>query len=98
MTSDGSARLAGKVALITGGSRGIGKAIAHAYAQEDAQVFICARTRAEVDRTVSELRADGKIAGTAGDVGKLEDAGRIVRAAVAEFGAIDILVNNASLL
>ena len=84
--------------MITGGSKGIGEAIARAYVREGAQVFICGRTRAEIDRTVSEIRADGKIAGTVGDVGKLEDAGRIVREAVDEFGGIDVLVNNASLL
>jgi NAD(P)-dependent dehydrogenase (short-subunit alcohol dehydrogenase family) len=98
MTSEASERLWGKVALITGGSKGIGKAIAHAYAREGAQVFICGRNRAEIDRTVSEIGADGQIAGSAGDVGKLEDARRIVRAAADEFGGIDILVNNASLL
>ena len=98
MTNEALARLRGKVALITGGSKGIGEAIARAYVREGAQVFICGRTRAEIDRTVSEIRADGKIAGTVGDVGKLEDAGRIVREAVDEFGGIDVLVNNASLL
>src|SRR5215467_905379 len=99
MTSEGSTRLSGKVALITGGSRGIGRAIARAYAWEGAMVFICARNQSEVDAVVSKIRGAGKqIAGRAGDIGKLEDTRDIVQAAVKHFGAIDVLVNNASLL
>jgi len=98
MTSEAFARLGGRVALITGGSKGIGKAIACAYAREGARVFICGRNWSEVNRTVSAIEADGQIAGTAGDVGKLADARRIVRGVVEEFGGIDIVVNNASIL
>ena len=99
MASEASKRLDGKVALITGGSRGVGRAIAEAYAREDAKVFICARNQKEVDRVVSEIRrAGGQIDGSAGDIGKLEDVRRIVQTAAGEFGGIDVLVNNASLL
>jgi len=99
MPSEASKRLEGKVALITGGSRGLGRAIAEAYAREDAKVFICARNQKEVDRVVSEIRrAGGQIDGSAGDIGKLEDVRRIVQTAAGEFGGIDVLVNNASLL
>jgi NAD(P)-dependent dehydrogenase (short-subunit alcohol dehydrogenase family) len=99
MTSEASTRLSGKVALITGGSRGIGRAIARAYAREGAKVFICARNQTEVDRVVSEIcGAGGQSDGSAGDIGKLEDARRIVQAAAQHFGGIDVLVNNASLL
>jgi NAD(P)-dependent dehydrogenase (short-subunit alcohol dehydrogenase family) len=99
MASEASKRLDGKVALITGGSRGLGRAIAEAYAREDAKVFICARNQKEVDRVVSEIRrAGGQIDGSAGDIGKLEDVRRIVQTAAGEFGGIDVLVNNASLL
>lgn len=99
MTSEASTRLSGKVALITGGSRGIGRAIARAYAREGAKVFICARNQTEVDRVVSEIcAAGGQSDGSAGDIGKLEDARRIVQAAAQHFGGIDVLVNNASLL
>ncbi len=99
MTSEASTRLSGKVALITGGSRGIGRAIARAYAREGARVFICARNHTEVDRVVSEIcGAGGQSDGSAGDIGKLEDARRIVQAAAQHFGGIDVLVNNASLL
>lgn len=99
MTSEDGKRLSGKVALITGGSRGIGKAIASAYAGQSAQVFICARGEDELARTVNEIRdAGGEIAGLAGDIGKPEDARRILGAAVERYGRIDVLANNASLL
>lgn len=99
MTSETSTRLRGKVALITGGTRGIGRAIARAYAREGAKVFICARNQTEVNRVVSEIcAARGQSDGSAGDIGKLEDARRIVQAAAKHFGGIDVLVNNASLL
>ncbi len=99
MANEGGKRLSGKVALITGGSRGIGRAMAEAYAREGAHVFICGRNAADVDNAVREIRANrGVIHGAAGDVGNLEDARRIVRAAVEQYGRIDVLVNNASLL
>jgi len=99
MKSDGGQKLSGKVALITGGSRGIGKAIAAAYARQGARVFICARGEGDLARTVNDIRdAGGEIAGLAGDIGKAEDAQRIVGAAVERYGRIDVLVNNASLL
>ena len=50
-------RLTGKVALVTGGSRGIGKAIAMAYAREGATLFICARGRESLEATVEEIRS-----------------------------------------
>lgn len=99
MTSEDGNKLAGKVALVTGGSRGIGKAIASAYASQGARVFICARGEGDLARTVNDIRdAGGEIAGLAGDIGKPEDAQRIVGAAVERYGRIDVLVNNASLL
>ncbi|MBI2363821.1 MAG: SDR family NAD(P)-dependent oxidoreductase [Deltaproteobacteria bacterium] len=99
MTSEDGKKLTGKVALITGGSRGIGKAIASAYARHGARVFICARGENDLARTVNEIRgAGGQIAGLEGDVGKAEDAQRIVGAAVERYGTVHVLVNNASLL
>jgi NAD(P)-dependent dehydrogenase (short-subunit alcohol dehydrogenase family) len=99
MTSEDGQKLAAKVALITGGSRGIGKAIAAAYARQDARVFICARGEGDLARTVNDIRdAGGEISGLAGDIGKPEDARRIVEAAVERYGRTDVLVNNASLL
>jgi len=99
MASKEEHKLRGKVALITGGSRGIGKAIATAYAREGARVFICARKEIDVQKAVTEIESFGARAqGGAGDVGKIEDAQRMVQSAAAQFGRIDIIVNNASLL
>ena len=85
--------------MITGASRGIGRAVARAYTREGAKVFICARNKAAVNRVVSEIRADGgQIGGESGDIGTEEDVKRIVQAAVDQFAGIDVIVNNASIL
>lgn len=92
-------KLAGKVALVTGASQGIGKAVALAYAKEGASVFVCARNEPGLNLAVQEIgNAGGRVSGAAGDVGAAGDAKRIVRQAHQEFGAIHVLVNNASLL
>ena len=99
MASSADKILLGKVALITGGSRGIGRAIAAAYAMAGARVFICGRNSADVDDALGEIRAQGgSIDGVAGDISRARDAQRIVRAALERFGVIDVLVNNASIL
>jgi NAD(P)-dependent dehydrogenase (short-subunit alcohol dehydrogenase family) len=99
MALQAGSRLKEKVALVTGASRGIGKAVAAAYLRERAKVFICARDEARLAEAVKELSAGGaEVAGVAGDVAKPDDARRIVNGALERFGAIDILVNNASLL
>jgi NAD(P)-dependent dehydrogenase (short-subunit alcohol dehydrogenase family) len=101
MTNLPGKKLAGNVALVTGATRGIGKAVAAAYLREGARVFICARNEREVAETVRELRADitdAQVDGRAGDVGRETDVCRIVEAAVQKFGTIHILLNNASLL
>jgi NAD(P)-dependent dehydrogenase (short-subunit alcohol dehydrogenase family) len=99
MASTVDKKLSGRTALVTGGSRGIGKAVAAAYAREGARVFICARNAADVELSVLEICRDGgEAAGAAGDLGDLADAQRIVRAAVERYGGLDILVNNAGLV
>jgi NAD(P)-dependent dehydrogenase (short-subunit alcohol dehydrogenase family) len=101
MTSAQRKKLINNVALITGATRGIGKAVAAAYLREGARVFICARNQQEVAATVRELRydsTDGQIDGCAGDVGKETDVCRIVDAVIERFQTIDTLINNASLL
>ncbi len=99
MASNDAKILSGKTALITGGSRGIGRAIAEAYARQGAQVFICARDEKNLRAAIDEMqKSGGEIAGLAGDVGNQEDVQRIVSAAVERYGAIHILVNNASIL
>lgn len=91
--------LEGKVALITGGSRGIGKAIARAYAREGASVFICARGAADLERAASEIRSPGgEVSWRAADLVKLSEVRRLVKEVRDRYGAIHILVNNASIL
>jgi NAD(P)-dependent dehydrogenase (short-subunit alcohol dehydrogenase family) len=99
MASKGEQKLSGKVALVTGGSRGIGKAVATAYAREGAAVFICARSDADLNLTVADIRSnDGLAHGCIGDVGDVAQAKAIVQAALKQFGKLDVLVNNASFL
>jgi len=99
MASSDIKRLSGKVALITGGSRGIGRAIAAAYADQGAQVFICARNERDVGRAIEDIRrAGGAIDGASGDISLPADVRRIVRQVVDRFDTVDVLVNNASLL
>ena len=89
--------LKGKNAIITGASKGIGKAIAKRLAQNGVNVVLAARTQETLDKTVSEIfDATGvKAIGVATDVGKLEDLQRLVDTAMKELGGVDILVNNA---
>jgi NAD(P)-dependent dehydrogenase (short-subunit alcohol dehydrogenase family) len=101
MTSVRDKKLSDNIALITGATRGIGKAVAAAYAREGARVFICARNQQDVAATVRELCddiTDAQVDGCAGDVGKEKDVWRIVDAVVEKFGTVHTLVNNASLL
>jgi NAD(P)-dependent dehydrogenase (short-subunit alcohol dehydrogenase family) len=99
MASSDEKILRGRVALVTGGSRGIGRAIAAAYVQNGASVFICGRNAAGIEAALREIRqTDGIIDGIAGDVGRAQDVEKIVGETVRRFGAIDVLVNNASIL
>ena len=84
---------------ITGGSRGIGRAIAVAYAREGAGVFICARGPADLHQAIADIRSTGGEAhGRVGDKGDATHAKAIVQGALEQFGKLDVLVNNASLL
>src|SRR5215831_7896386 len=86
-----------KVAIVTGGTKGIGRAIAKASLTEGAKVVVCSRSADEVKRCVSELgeKASGRISGTACDVGRYEDVEKLTQLAVERFDGIDILINNA---
>jgi 3-oxoacyl-[acyl-carrier protein] reductase len=91
--------LKNKVAIVTGGARGIGKAIAILFAKEGAKVVIIARTATEINNTVSEIRQNGgEVIGIVGDVSKWEDIENLVSNTISNFGTIDILVNNAGVL
>lgn len=88
--------LEGKVAVVTGGSEGIGKASALALAQRGASVVIAARRPDVLEQTARELRAvHDKVLSVTADVTNAVDVERLVTAAVARFGRLDILVNNA---
>lgn len=88
--------LKNKCALITGASKGIGKAIAEELAKEGANVAICARGKEGLETVAQELRAHGvMVAAIAADVAKAEEVQRVLDGAIAALGRIDILINNA---
>ena len=88
-----------KVALITGAGRGIGKAVAAAYARAGANLALCARTASELDQTVSKLRSlKVQVEGWVCDVSLEEPVKEFVGAAQKKFGHIDVLVNNAGVM
>jgi 3-oxoacyl-[acyl-carrier protein] reductase len=87
--------LTGKVAMVTGASRGLGLAMAHALADEGVQVSVCARTKDALNEAVAALAKTGSAMGFVGDVTKPDDAQRWVDDTLKKFGGIDVLVNNA---
>ena len=92
-------KLEGKNAIVTGGGRGVGRAISLAFAQEGANVVVnYAGNQKAADEVVGMIQAMGrKAVAVKGDVGQEEDAKRIVDACVENFGSIHILVNNAGI-
>ena len=90
--------LQSQVALVTGGARGFGKAIAVRFAAEGAAVAITSRTRVELEQTAAEIAAaGGRALAIAADVTRPEDVSRVVRATWERFGAVTLLVNNAGI-
>ena len=89
--------LTGKVALVTGASKGIGKAVAMGLAREGCGVAICARGEALLQQTSGEIQhlTGSKVVPIVADLTRMEDVTRMVEGAVRHFGRIDILVNNA---
>jgi len=88
-----------KVAVVTGGSRGIGYYIAERLLKEGAKVYICGRDGQILKQSLETLRAHGdtRIEGMVADVGRYEDCRRLIQTAAKHFGGIDILVNNAGI-
>ena len=94
MSSGG--KLDGKVAIVTGASRGIGRAIAQSYAAEGARLVLASRSPDSVGSAVAEIESTGAEAiGVAVDVGERADVNRMVAMAVERFGRVDVIVNNA---
>jgi gluconate 5-dehydrogenase len=88
--------LSGRVAIVTGGSRGLGLQIAKALGEYGAALALVARKQGELDAAVAELEAEGcSAAGFAADLGSHEAAADLVGRVLARFGRVDVLVNNA---
>ncbi len=87
--------LKGKFAIVTGGTRGIGRAIAERLLRDGAAVAICGRDAAGVARAAAEMKSLGRVFGAAADVSQVEEVRTFFAAVQGEFGALDILVNNA---
>jgi NAD(P)-dependent dehydrogenase (short-subunit alcohol dehydrogenase family) len=94
----GSSRLTGKIALITGASRGIGAAAAHLFAREGASVVLAARSSEEMARIVDEIKANGGEAmAVQTDVADAVSIGALVKRTVDMYGKLDIAFNNAGI-
>ena len=92
-------RLDGKTALVTGASRGIGKAIAQAYARAGARLVISARGEEDLKRTADEIESNGGVVRwEVADLTEVRETVRVVRSAERYYGALDIVVNNAGIL
>lgn len=90
--------LTGKAAIVTGGSRGIGKEMAEALAEAGASLMLCARRAEWLDETATEFSNRGfNVSGKICDVSKPEDVQTVVDETVEKFGGVDILVNNAGI-
>src|SRR5215469_2808451 len=86
--------LEGKVAIVTGASRGIGRAVAEAFVREGARVAICGRKQETLDQVAAEIGPRAKA--VACHVGKAEQIEQLIMTTTRELGPIDVLVNNAA--
>lgn len=88
--------LTGKTAIVTGGSRGIGREMAEGLAEAGANLMLCARKAEQLDETVTAFAAKGySVSGKTCDVSKPEEVQAVIDATVERFGSVDILINNA---
>ena len=89
--------LSGRVALVTGGSKGLGKAMVHGFARAGADIAISSRSEAELDQALEDIGADtdGRRMRVVADMTKREDVRRLSDSVLQEMGRVDILVNNA---
>jgi len=89
--------LSGKTALVTGGSQGIGRAIAFGLGGEGAKVAICARDKARLEETATKIqtKTSAEVLVVPGDLSRLDEVNRVATAVRDRFGRLDILVNNA---
>ncbi|MBZ5625434.1 MAG: SDR family oxidoreductase [Acidobacteriia bacterium] len=87
--------LSGKIAIVTGGTRGIGRAIAERLLREGVSVAICGRSQDSVEQAVGEMKPLGRIFGHPADVSSIDQVRSFFHAVDVEFGGLDILVNNA---
>lgn len=90
-----NARLHGKAAVVTGGSRGIGRAVAEALLDAGAAAAICSRSAESVERAVEQMTPRGRVVGRACDVGRYEQVEEFFDFVHQQLGRVDILVNNA---
>ena len=89
--------LRGKIAVITGGSDGLGRATAERFANEGARVVICARREEHLQRAAADIAAEtgAEVVGIRADVSNVSDIDQLIDLTVDQFGGVDILVNNA---
>jgi 3-oxoacyl-[acyl-carrier protein] reductase len=91
--------LAGRTALVTGASQGIGRAIALGFAREGANIAVTARSKDKLDALVEDAQTAGaKALAIPADIGVESEVNRIAETAIKQFGSVDILVNNAAII